>query len=150
MRTFTTKKPFKAAINVYNSFGYCSSVQEDLLILKNVYEALEDNGTFILECISRETAALHFTEGEWFERAGMTVLTEFGVAGLWEGLRSKWILIKGNGERIEHEFVQRLYSAKELKDYILDIGFRDVKAYGGWNLAPYDQNASSMVMVCKK
>ena len=35
----------------------------------------------------------YFTEGEWFERAGKIVLTDFSVEGAWEGLRSRWILI---------------------------------------------------------
>ncbi len=94
---------------------------------------------------------MYFTEGEWFDRAGKTVLTEFGVVGAWEGLRSKWILIdKESGKRIEHEFVQRLYSAANLRDELLKIGFRAVEVYGGFNKIPYDQKAKTMVLVAKK
>ena len=108
--------------------------------------------TFILECISRETAVKYFTEGEWFERAGMTVLTDFSVVGAWEGLRSKWILIdEKKSTRIEHCFVQRLYSAAELRDSLLkEVGFKTAEVYGGFNMEPYDQNASTMVIVCRK
>ncbi|MBO4320466.1 MAG: class I SAM-dependent methyltransferase, partial [Treponema sp.] len=92
MRTF--KSPdgilYDAAVNLYNSFGYCDSIDDDRKILTSVFNSLKDGGTFIIECISRETAILNFTPGEWFERAGMTVLTDFGVVGAWEGLRSRW------------------------------------------------------------
>ena len=108
MRKFSSRKKFDAAVNIYNSFGYCDSVSDDTLILKKVAAALKKGGTFILECISRETAVKYFTEGEWFERAGKTVLTEFKVTGAWEGLSSKWILIDSDGKRMEHVFVQRL------------------------------------------
>ncbi len=150
MRTFTSGKKFDAAVNVYNSFGYCASVAEDTEILRSVYGALKKDGVFVLECISRETAVKYFTPGEWFERAGMTVLTEFKVAGAWEGLVSKWILIDGKGKRKEHCFVQRLYSAPELRDILLGIGFSHVDVYGGFGCQPYDQNAVTMVLVAKK
>lgn len=151
MRTFKTKKLFDAAINVYNSFGYCDSIDDDTKILKRVACSLKKGGTFILECISRETAVRHFTEGEWFERSGKTVLTKFEPTGAWEGLRSSWTLIDNNdGSRIEHTFVQRLYSAADLRDTILKCGFSSAQVYGGFDLRNYDYNAETMVIVAKK
>ncbi|MCH5292055.1 MAG: class I SAM-dependent methyltransferase [Treponema sp.] len=150
MRNFTSKKKFDAAVNVYNSFGYCDSIKDDEKILRSVFRALKSNGIFVLECISRETAVRYFTEGEWFERAGMTVLTEFKVEGAWEGLRSKWILLDKHGKRTEHEFVQRLYSAAELRDKLCTIGFSQVDVYGGFDQRPYDHTAQTMVLVAKK
>ena len=152
MRTFSVppEKKFDAAVNIYNSFGYCDSIEEDLRIARNIGYTLKDGGTFILECISRETAVRWFTEGEWFERAGKTVLTKFSVEGAWEGLRSKWILIGKDGERMEHEFVQRLYSAPQLRDLLLQNGFSSAEIYGGFDLSPYDYNAKTMVIVAKK
>ncbi|WP_288601815.1 class I SAM-dependent methyltransferase [uncultured Treponema sp.] len=150
MRKFSSRKKFDAAVNIYNSFGYCDSVSDDTLILKKVAAALKKGGTFILECISRETAVKYFTEGEWFERAGKTVLTEFKVTGAWEGLSSKWILIDSDGKRMEHVFVQRLYSAAELRDTMLHCGFSEASVYGGFDLSAYDQNAKTMVIVAKK
>lgn len=138
LRTFKSKKQFDCAINLYTSFGYCDTIEEDVQILKSIYAALKKDGFFILENLSRETAIQHFTEGEWFERAGKTVLTDFGVVGAWEGLRSRWILIDNNtGARIEHEFVQRLYSAVELKRILLGIGFSSVEIYGNYDFSPY-------------
>lgn len=150
MRKFSSRKKFDAAVNIYNSFGYCDSVSDDTLILKKVAAALKKGGTFILECISRETAVKYFTEGEWFERAGKTVLTEFKVTGAWEGLSSKWILIDSDGKRMEHVFVQRLYSAAELRDTMLHCGFSEASVYGGFDMSAYDQNAKTMVIVAKK
>jgi len=150
LRTFTSKKKFDAAINLYTSFGYCDTIEEDIQILRRICDCVKDGGFFILECVSRETAIKFWTEGEWFERAGMTVLTQFSVEGAWEGLRSKWILLGKDGGRIEHEFVQRLYSAVELKRLILASGFKSGEIYGGFNFEPYNQNMSTMVIVARK
>ncbi len=150
LRTFTSKKKFDAAINLYTSFGYCDTIEEDIQILRHISDCVKEGGFFILECVSRETAIKFWTEGEWFERAGMTVLTQFSVEGAWEGLRSKWILLGKDGGRIEHEYVQRLYSAVELKRLILASGFTSAEIYGGYNFEPYNQNMSTMVIVARK
>lgn len=151
MRTFNSRKKFDCAVNIYNSFGYCDSIEDDIKILRQVHKNLKKGGTFILECISRESAIKYFTPGEWFERAGKTVLTEFSVVGAWEGLRSRWILIGKDGTKTDHTFVQRLYSAAELRDILTgQCKFKSAEVYGGFNQEPYDQNLSTMVIVARK
>lgn len=151
LRDFSTDKKFDCAVNLYTSFGYCDSIEDDFKILQQIAKSVKDDGFFIMECTSREIAVQYFTEGEWFERAGKTVLTEFSVVGAWEGLRSKWILIDNNtGARIEHEFVQRLYSAVELKQMMIKAGFSSAEIYGDFNFSPYNQNAKTMVIVARK
>ena len=150
MRTYESAKKFDAACNLYTSLGYCSSVEEDLKIIKSIAKCVKPGGYFVMELLSREVAVRNFIEGEWFERAGKTVLTEFTVEGAWEGLRSRWILIDNKtGKRIEHCFVQRLYSAPELRNLVLGCGFESVEIFGGFDLSKYDQNAKTMVLVAR-
>ncbi len=151
LRSFVAQEPFDAVVNLYTSFGYCATIEEDMKILKNFALSVKDGGWFIMESKSREIAVRDFTEGEWFERAGKTVLTEFSVDGAWEGLRSRWILIDNTtGERIDHEFVQRLYSAVELKRLLIASGFATAEIYGDFDFSPYNEKASTMVIVCRK
>lgn len=151
LRDFTKEKHFDAAVNLYTSFGYCASIEEDTKILRNIAKSLKNGGWFIMECISRETAIQNFIEGEWFERAGKIVLTEFSVEGAWEGLKSHWILIdKETGEKYDHTFVQRLYSAVELKRILLSAGFSSCEIYGDFDFSPYNEKMRTMVLVCRK
>ena len=155
LRTFISKEKYDCAVNLYTSFGYCDSIQEDIMILKNIYSSLKDGAYFILECTSRETAIMYFTPGEEFERAGYTVRTHFEVKGAWEGLLSHWDLYslgagKDSKPLISHEFVQRLYSAAELRDILVNIGFKEADVYGDFDYSPYNQNARTMVIVAKK
>jgi len=150
LRTFCTDKKYDLAVNLYTSFGYCNTKEEDFAILTHICNTLRQGGTFILECTSRETAIMYFTEGEEFERAGMICQTHFSVVGAWEGLRSKWDLIKPDGTKIEHEFVQRLYSAAELCETMKRAGFSQAEAYGDFDYSPYDQHARTMVIVARK
>lgn len=150
LRNFTAENKFDCAVNLYTSFGYCEDKQDDYKILGNIYDSLKPDGVFILESVSRETSIINFTEGEEFFRSGIKVVTNFKVSGAWEGLRSAWTLFFPDGKKIEHEFVQRLYSAPELKEELLKTGYKTVEVYGGYEKQPYDQNAATMVLVCKK
>lgn len=155
LRTFKTSKKYDCAVNLYTSFGYCDTEDEDMQILKNIADSLKDGGTFILECVSRETSIMYFTKGEEFDRAGYTVRTHFDVEGAWEGLRSQWTLYPLGAPAdskpvVDHEFVQRLYSAAELCKKMKKCGFSEAKVYGDYDLSPYDENAQTMVIVAKK
>ena len=150
LRSFTSDKKFDCAVNLYTSFGYCDTIEEDMMILKSIAEALREGGTFILECTSRESAIKYWTSGEDFDRAGLHVHTEFAVTGAWEGLRSKWVLTDDNGKKVEHEFVQRLYSASDLCERMKACGFSSAQAYGDFDLSPYDENLRTMIIVAKK
>ncbi|MBO4732006.1 MAG: class I SAM-dependent methyltransferase [Spirochaetaceae bacterium] len=150
LRSFSSMEKFDAAVSLYTSFGYCDTEDEDSLILSNIASSLKPGGKFIMECLSREIEARDFIEGEWFERAGKTVLTDFSVVNDWKGLRSRWILIDNKtGERYEHEFVQRLYSAPELKTQMLKCGFKTAELYGDFDFSPYDYKARTMIIVAE-
>lgn len=150
LRTFNKKEEFDCAINLYTSFGYCETIEDDMVILKNICDSVKKGGTFIFECTSRETAIMYFTKGEEFERAGMKVSTHFEVVGAWEGLLSAWDLVAPDGKTISHEFIQRLYPASFLRDKIREFGFSEVNVYGDFDFSPYDENARTMIIVAKK
>lgn len=150
LRDFCRKDYFDCAINLYTSFGYCDSKEDDYKILKNIALSLKKDGIFIMECVSRETAIMYFTKGEQFERAGFTVNTEFSVKGAWEGLCSKWILTDKDNRKIEHEYTQRLYSAPQLRDKLLECGFTSAQVYGDFDFSPYNENARTMILVARK
>ena len=150
LRKFVRPEAFDAAISIYTSFGYCSTVDEDMQILKNIAASLKPDGWFILEMTGKEIAVRDFTEGEWFERGGFTVLTEYTVEGAWEGLKSRWILYDGAGRKADHTYVQRLYSATELKSLMLTCGFSSVEVYGDFDFSLYNEKARTMVLIARK
>ncbi len=159
LRNFNQWEKYDCAVNLYTSFGYCDTIEEDMLILKNILNSVKKGGTFIMECTSRESAILYFTKGELFDRASYTVKTEFSVSGAWEGLVSKWILyplgtdLQKNPKAkpvLEHTFTQRLYPATFLKNKILEFGFSKADVYGEYDFSPYDEHLRTMIIVARK
>lgn len=154
LRTFHAKNQFDCAVNLYTSFGYCDTVDEDMQILRNIADSVKPDGTFIMECTSRETAILYWTPGEEFERAGYKVVTHFEVVGAWEGLKSQWTLypLQKNQKQsvVDHTFIQRLYPATFLRNKLLEFGFSKADVYGDFDHSPYDEHARTMIIIGRK
>lgn len=148
IRTFVRPETYDLCVNLFTSFGYFADRSEDLAALVNFRKSLKEGGTLVLETVGKETAVRDFIEGEWFERLGWTVLTEFRPVDAWAGLLTRWILIKGS-ERIDRAFVQNLYSGTELRRMLLEAGFTSVEIFGSVDCTPYDQKAISLVAVAR-
>ena len=159
LRTFHAPNQFDCAVNLYTSFGYCDTIDEDMQILRNIAESVKPGGTFIMECTSRETAILYWTPGEEFERAGYKVVTHFEVTGAWEGLKSQWTLYPADADLkktpvpqpvVDHTFIQSLYPATFLRNKLMEFGFSKAEVYGDFDFSPYNENARTMVLIGRK
>jgi len=154
-REFVRPDFFDSVVNLYISFGYFSDQKDDLKVLHNVYESLKNGGSFIIETLGKEISARDFVEAEWFEREGYTMLTEYEPLDSWTFLKNRWILLKDStcgesSKRLEKTFIQRLYSASELRALLLQAGFAKVEIYGNWDESSYDHRAAKLIAVAKK
>jgi SAM-dependent methyltransferase len=150
VRLFTKKDYFDVACNLYNSFGYFEDPSDDLLFAKNALYSLKPGGVFEIEVLGKEIAVRDYTEAEWFERGGFTVLTESNPVDSWGSVWNRWVLIDGKGKRREKVFIQRLYAASELKRLLYDAGFAEVEIYGDWDGSPYDETAQMLIAAARK
>ena len=148
-RKFVRPDFFDLAVNLYISFGYFEDPADDRKLVKNVYDSLKPGGVFIMETLGKEIAVRDFIQGEWFERAGYTVLTQYDALDSWSLLKNRWILIK-DAERHEKIFTQRLYAASELRSLFLEAGFTGIGIFGDWDESPYDENARKLIVTGSK
>ena len=148
-REFVRREYFDAVVNLYISFGYFKEKEDDLKVLRNAYQSLKKGGTFIIETLGKEIAVRDFVEAEWFEKAGGFMLTEYEPLDSWTLLKNRWIFIK-DSEITEKFFVQRLYSASELRDALIEAGFNNIEIYGDWDESEYNQHALKLIAVGRK
>ncbi len=148
VRRFLRPGSYDLCINLFTSFGYFATREEDVLLLKNSARNLVPGGCLVIETTGKETAARDFVRDEEFERAGWQVRSEYEVVGDWEGELNRWILRKGS-TLIDRSFVLRLYSGLEMKNALKEAGFASVDIFGGLDGRPYDDKADSLVAVAR-
>jgi len=148
-RRFARGGYFDLCVNLFTSFGYFSTKEEDLELLARCARNLALGGTMVLETLGREIAIRDFVSREEFERAGWHVVTEYQIKGNWDAEINRWILDNGR-ERIDRSFELRLYSGCEMKEALENAGFGAVSLYGGLDGRKYDEKALTLVAVARK
>ena len=149
MRRFRRRGSFDCVINLFTSFGYFESRDDDEKVITNVYNCLKDGGIFVLEMIGKEIIARIFNERRWEEHNGVILLAECEVCDNWSAVRNRWIVIRENSRK-EFTFSHRIYSAVELCDLFRKAGFRSVKVFGDLGGSPYDNKAQRLVVTGRK
>lgn len=149
MRRFRRSEAFDLAVNLLTSFGYFEDPDDDRRVALNLFESLRPGGVALLDMMGKENLARIFNAREWTEKDGEIWLYERKLDRSWSWLENRWIVIK-DGERKEFTLSHRLYSASELIRLLSECGFASVDAYGDLGGAPYDHQASRLVVVARK
>jgi SAM-dependent methyltransferase len=149
MRQFIRSEAFDAAICVFTSFGYFDDAEDDLRVLRNLRESLKTGGKLLLDLIGKEALAAVFEPRGWSEADGVIRLEERRIIDDWSRISCRWIRIDG-ASREEFLFTHRLYSASEMRAWLVRAGFSAVTIYGAIDGIPYDHNARRLVAVATK
>ncbi len=150
MRDFRRPGGFDVAINMFTSFGYFEDPADDRRVATNFLASLVPGGRLLMDLQGKEIMAARFRPREWYELDdGSLLLEERAPEDHWRRVRLRWVLVR-DGERREHEFLLRLYSAAEIIGLLEAAGFAGVTAFGSLAGIPYDQDAERLVVVARK
>lgn len=149
MRAFSRENAFDGAINLFTSFGYFEDPEDDLRVLRNLYRSLRPGCAVVCEMVGKENLARTFQPRDWREHNGEFWLYERTVRNAWSWMENRWVHLK-DGARKEYRVTHRLYSATEITGLARAAGFDRVEVYGNLEGAPYDHEATRLVMVAHK
>ncbi|MFD5116841.1 class I SAM-dependent methyltransferase [Streptomyces sp. NPDC058220] len=118
-----------ALVNVYSSFGYCETAEEDTAVLRTWWRALRPGGRLLLELSDLERAQKRLGPG-----AGTVHRSTNGVQ---EEIRMDWeqqmlhVSYLLDGRRLDCR--TRVYSRDQLLESLRTAGFTDVDCFGGFD-----------------
>ena len=131
MRTIPFENEFDAVINIFTSFGYLETEEEDRAVLQQVQKALKPGGRFLLETIYQPRVIRAFTpHGIIRYDNGLIVLEERRIDLSTSRNEVRITLLYPNGQRIEHFQSIRIYTLAELIRMLTSIGM-EIQAYYG-------------------
>jgi SAM-dependent methyltransferase len=147
MRDFRRPAGFDLVCSLYASFGYFDD-RTNGQVLENLRSSLAAGGVLVLDLVSREAAARDREERR-HEVEGVLYLERRTPAADGSAMVSDWVVVR-NGVRADYRVTQRLYSAVELRELLLSVGFSDVELAGGLDLKePCDASAQRLVAMAR-
>ena len=149
MREVRRTASFDLALSLFTTFGYFKAHEDNVQVLRNIFESLKAHGSLVLELMGKEVLARIFQERDWFEVNGVLYLFERKIEQNWRWIQNRWIKIDGSN-RSEFALGHWVYAGAELHDLLKEVGFSDVNLYGGLDGSPYDHTAGRLVAVARQ
>ena len=146
MRKVIPKLKFAAVFNLFTSFGYFDSPEENQKVCSSVSEMLNSNGKFIIDFMNAEKVISNLVHSEEKTIDGIT----FKLARRFDGKHIfKEIHFSDKGQNFH--FTERV-QALNLQDFqaLLSANFRILETFGSFDLAPFSAvNSDRLIIIAE-
>lgn len=142
---------FDAVINMFTSFGYFDTEEENFKVLENVATALKNGGKFLIDTANRDYILKHFEKMGWGKVDEGYILEERDFDFSTNHVKTKWTFFSDKKrEIVEKESSVRMYSLHELKAMFERVGLRLVKGFGGFEKEEISPDAKRLILIAQK
>jgi len=154
MRRIDFREEFDIVVNLFTSFGYFASEQEDRRVIRGVHRALRPRGVFWLDFLNRPFVLSRLKST--VKKAGKDTVVEESRRLSGDGKRvEKDILIRereGEGRESIHAYREsvRLYTREELHRMLGEAGFRVKREFGDYGGAPWSADRPRLIIAAEK
>jgi ubiquinone/menaquinone biosynthesis C-methylase UbiE len=145
---------FDAVVNLFFSFGFFDSDEENDRVLANFYRALKPGGRFMMHTdinvprIVNGTYKLHETR-ELKSGRQLEISETCDVEN--RRLEGTWSLINPDGSKQElRPYVAAIYTLEDFTAMCEKAGFQNVRGYGDWDGSPLMDDSEDMIIVAEK
>ena len=150
MRDFLRPNSFDLILSMFTSFGYFDKADEDQLVLRNMFTSLKAGGVCLIDVAGKEQVARIYQATTSEHKAnGDLLVRRHRVTDAWSRIHNEWILVR-SGRAKTFKFHHAIYSAQELRDRLVEAGFKDNRVYGNLDGDEYGPNAERLIVVGRK
>lgn len=137
------------AINIFTSFGYFETDDENAVILDRAARSLRPGGRLILDVANREAIIAGFKKRERRGTRDNYVIEQCELDLARGRAMGLWTFVRGK-HRSEHRVSIRLYALHELIAMAERHEMRFVEAYGSFDGEPYDRLSPRCIFVAER
>jgi ubiquinone/menaquinone biosynthesis C-methylase UbiE len=152
MRELPWNAEFDAAINIFTSFGYLESDEEDEKALRAVHRALRPGGGVLLDLptLSHFQKIHPGRKRDWSEHEGRLVVDEFTWDMHRSRLRLERAIVEPDGARRRKRFDLRIYTHPEIAAMLGRSGFEWERTFGGLDVSDLGPDSRRMLMLARR
>jgi SAM-dependent methyltransferase len=139
---------FNLVVNLFTSFGYFETEEEDQIAIKQAYKSCKKNGYFIFDYLHSDIVIDSLLEFEEIVKEDVYFKVRRLVKG---GFIVKLIEVVDGG--INRFFAERVraYAPNQINDLMTNAGFKIEHIYGDYELNPFmPETSPRIIYVCRK
>ena len=140
----TFKRKYNAIFNLFTSFCFFEDDNEDIVVLRNVKNALQPNGVAVIDFMNAKQVISNLVVKEEQVIDGIHFRISRYVEG---GFIVKKICFTADGQN--HTFYEKVKSIDLLKilSYAEAVGFKIKHIFGNYQLDPFDEHTSDRLIL---
>ena len=144
---------FNAIINMFYSFGFFDTDEENFKVLKNFYQALKPDGKFLMHTDVNIPRVL---EGDYKFCDERTLASGNKLEQIdrydpvTKRMNGTWKIINPDGANKKADYSVRVYTKEEFVELCFKAGFRKVEVYSDWEGSDYKSTSEDMIIIAIK
>lgn len=147
LRKFCITSKFDLAVNLFTSFGYFETDDENFSLFSIAYGLLNEGGYFVIDYFNADYLRYNLIPHSEAILSEEKIIQERRIVG---NRVVKDIIIKKNGIRKNFRESVRMYTVSELRDRLERSGFRVVNMYGDFDGSEFDLNSSPRIIIISR
>ncbi|MEK6893819.1 MAG: class I SAM-dependent methyltransferase [Nanoarchaeota archaeon] len=145
---------YNAIINMFYSFGFFETDEENEKVMKEFFKSLKPNGKLLIHTdVSPEiikSGAYKFNETRNLKSGKRLIINEAYISEN-KRMNGSWTLIDKNGFQEQlTPYSVRIYTKEEFEEMAKITGFKETRFYGSFEGEEFSKNSREMIMVARK
>ena len=152
MREIPFEARFDAVIDIFSSYGYLDSDEEDQQVLTRACRALKPGGRFLVDVINREWIVANYVQHDWHQADDGTYFIEDRELDLLTSRNHvNFTIVSPEGEvRRSAGLHMRLYTLTETVRMLERAGLTFTGVSGAFDGVPYGVHTPRMIVTARK
>ncbi|HBZ83507.1 MULTISPECIES: class I SAM-dependent methyltransferase [Brevibacillus] len=136
MRNIPYRDEFDIVVNLFTSFGYFSSDEENAQVIRNMAQALKTNGEVVIDYLNPAYVTSHLVPHSTKHVNGMFIEEKRWIE---DGAVKKRIWITDDTDKEKREYLEqvRLFSVEQMIAMLEQAGFGQIQVFGNYQFEPY-------------
>ncbi|MCC8435717.1 methyltransferase domain-containing protein [Brevibacillus sp. M2.1A] len=136
MRDIPFREEFDIVVNLFTSFGYFSTDEENANVIRNMAQALKTKGEVVIDFLNAAYVIDNLVPHSTKEVSGMLIKEERWIQ---DGFVKKRILISDESSNEPREYMEqvRLFSAQQMIAMLTEAGFEKIQVFGNYLFEEY-------------
>ncbi len=144
LRKVKLDKKFSLILNLFTSFGYFDSDEENFAFIRSAYEMQGKEGYFIFDYFNEAFLRKHVVAESSKIINGLEIKEKRGIKG---NRIVKQIEIVQGGDRLNYEESVQLYTFNEIIERFRETGYREVQIFGNYNCGTFEPEESDRLII---